>query len=660
MEPQKLTMHEAYKKFCSKHPLKKLSMPKSDLVWSYYDINSRNENIVIFLHGICGTAGCYFYQLDELANLGFRVISFQYPCYNYLKDWIKNMCNILEYLNIKKGHFFASDLGGYLIQLYAKLYPSKIESLILCNSYRRTDDFAAISSFRNVYGKLYSFLPHVLLKKIILEDYIYGNYVNIDLKEKNSLEFMSNEIDLISAADLGGRISLQLSSESVDKLYINEKSITILQTLNNMYTDSLNEDMKKAYPFAKHAIMKSGGSFPYLSRYEEVNMYILVHLRNNCNAAFVKEQISNMSYIHRQKSEEGNIGQISFGKNFPSLNEGKHKKSNQESCKIIRSVKQSINDHPCDCSNPNGSKFNSSCCHNNSTYAFRERQESEQGKNEILNIQKNKLDNVYEKDHCNFNFYKHGSYNSYENFSRKDTLTSDEITNTTEHVNNYSYGNYYEDNKQNYHSGDSYSGGSHNGDSHSGDTRNSDIRNSDIRNSDTRNSDIRNSDTRNSDIRNSDIRNSDIRSSNTSSGYNNHVHVHTDERNAKFNKRSTKGYDQQYRYDEQDDNYSNVHNLTNDEFANNPNVFNINHNDGNYRNSYYEERNTIYTDDNRYSNIGKERTYASNEKCGVNNPNLANSEQYYNESLNYQENFNENDTTYNHANVNKNDIFCHF
>lgn len=301
MDDCDFSMLEAYKQFCSKYPLKKLSMPKSDLVWSYYDINPRYENIVIFLHGICGTAGCFFYQIDYLTKLGCRVISLQYPSYSYLKNWIKNLCNILEYLNVKKAHFFASDLGGYLIQLYSKLYPSRVESLVLCNSYRSTEPFASVSSLRSVYGKVYSFFPHMLLKKIILENYIYLNYSRVDLKEKNSLEFMSNELDCIAAADLGGRISLQLSSEVVDGIYVPDRNITILQTLNNLHSDQMNDDMRSAYPQAKHAIMKSGGPFPYLSRHEEVNLYLSVHLRNNGNPKFVKEQICSLESM---RSEE--------------------------------------------------------------------------------------------------------------------------------------------------------------------------------------------------------------------------------------------------------------------------------------------------------------------------------------------------------------------
>lgn len=307
-----VSIQEAYKEFCSRYPLKKLSMPKNDSVWSYYDINVKNESVIIFLHGICGTAGCFFYQMDYLSKLKYRIISLQYPCYSYIKDWIKNLCNILEYLNIKEAHFFATDLGGYLIQLYAKLYPSKIKSLILCNSYRRTEDFATVASLRNIYGKVYSFLPHIILKNIMIEDYIYVNkQLHMNLKEKNALEFMSNELDVIPASDLGGRICLQLSSEIVDSIYVNDKVITLIQSPNNMLTDKLNEDMRKAYPKAKHALMKSGGHFPFLSRHEEVNLYILIHLRNNDHPDFVKGQIHMMSQINNQgetrNSQEDNV-----------------------------------------------------------------------------------------------------------------------------------------------------------------------------------------------------------------------------------------------------------------------------------------------------------------------------------------------------------------
>ncbi|CAD2099944.1 acid cluster protein 33 homologue, putative [Plasmodium vinckei lentum] len=609
MELDKLSMHEAYKEFCSRHPLKKLSMPKSDLVWSYYDINSRNEHAVIFLHGICGTAGCYFYQLEKLSNLGFRVISLQYPCYNYLQDWIKNMCNILEYLNIKKAHFFAADLGGYLIQLYAKLYPSKIGSLILCNSYRQTEGFAAIASIRSIYGKLYSFLPHVVLKKIIIEDYIYGDCRYTDLKEKNSLEFMSNEIDLISASDLGGRISLQLSSDVVDSIYANDKCITVMQTLNNMYPDSINDDMKKAYPNAKHAIMKSGGPFPYLSRYDEVNMYILIHLKNNISDEYVKERIANMSYIEREKNCDDIINHYLGNKTKSSNRKEENSKKNlyDDNNTDVNNYSSYNNDTLGDtkvsyhsysnyeqCSNKvtHGNNNNRNG-NNKSTYFYNEwrmeddiddpklayenkytipteksyeqKKVSEIIRSDMQSGIKDRMENDiknhyrYKNEESDLNTYKYDSYNCDDNFSRKDTVTSEEVLEANED-NNYSYGNHYANNEYNngYDKTNQYN------------------------------------------INNSNYKNND---------------------NVTYSKKSL--YEENFNKSNLD-----IVNFIDDKHGNISKKSNINLKGSHFNTSYNNNRNTTY-EDVPYDN-NNEYTYTSNENFNDTNQKVSNSENYYN------------------------------
>lgn len=45
--------------------------------------------------------------------------------------------------------------------------------------------------------------------------------------------------------------------------------------------DKLKHEVYKFYPGSKQALLKDGGDFPFLSRSDEVNMYIEVHLRAN-------------------------------------------------------------------------------------------------------------------------------------------------------------------------------------------------------------------------------------------------------------------------------------------------------------------------------------------------------------------------------------------
>ena len=47
----------------------------------------------------------------------------------------------------------------------------------------------------------------------------------------------------------------------------------------NALSEQAREDLYKMYPNSKRASLKDGGSFPFLSRFEEVNLHILIHLR---------------------------------------------------------------------------------------------------------------------------------------------------------------------------------------------------------------------------------------------------------------------------------------------------------------------------------------------------------------------------------------------
>lgn len=44
-------------------------------------------------------------------------------------------------------------------------------------------------------------------------------------------------------------------------------------------SDEAREEIYKMYPNGKRASLKEGGSFPFLSRFEDVNLMILIHLR---------------------------------------------------------------------------------------------------------------------------------------------------------------------------------------------------------------------------------------------------------------------------------------------------------------------------------------------------------------------------------------------
>ena len=54
----------------------------------------------------------------------------------------------------------------------------------------------------------------------------------------------------------------------------------LLSIVYGMVSQDVRDETYKFYPNAKLAHLKTGGNFPYLSRTEEINMFILIHLRN--------------------------------------------------------------------------------------------------------------------------------------------------------------------------------------------------------------------------------------------------------------------------------------------------------------------------------------------------------------------------------------------
>ncbi|AFZ80928.1 hypothetical protein BEWA_003360 [Theileria equi strain WA] len=126
----------------------------------------------------------------------------------------------------------------------------------------------------------------MILKNIFIDSYICpleGAETKLELREQHAREFMASELDHLSAADLGSRVSLQLTGEVVTGAITSlfpQNRMLIIETFNNTNPDQLNDDIRHMYPYAKIATMKSGGDFPYLTRPDELFIFVQVFLNN--------------------------------------------------------------------------------------------------------------------------------------------------------------------------------------------------------------------------------------------------------------------------------------------------------------------------------------------------------------------------------------------
>ncbi|XP_076331380.1 maspardin-like isoform X2 [Tachypleus tridentatus] len=244
-----ISLSPEYVSFRSTIPQKKIIVdddPKK--VWTIYDAGPKNITCpLICLPPVSGTADCFFRQIIALTTKGYRVISV---------------------------HIFGASLGGFLAQKFAEATSScpRIHSLILCNTFADTTIFNYTDS-----AVFFWVMPSLILKKIVMSSYSKGI---LPSEIADSVDFMVDKLDSLTKPELASRLTLNCMSCYVEPQKLKDIPMTIISVFDKSALSHIVRDgLFKLYPAAKKAHMKTGGSFPYLSRSDEVNLYIQVHLR---------------------------------------------------------------------------------------------------------------------------------------------------------------------------------------------------------------------------------------------------------------------------------------------------------------------------------------------------------------------------------------------
>jgi len=256
--------------------------------WRYYDFGDKTAPTLVFLHGATGTAEIFYKQILSLAPKGYRLISVQYPGYSNYGRLLNALDKFLDEVNAPEVHIFGTALGGYIAQCYAHFRPHRVLSLILCCSFPDTAYYANANPFSEVFN----WTPDFLLKRMLL-----ANFPTTELETEiaNSIDFMVEQLESVKRDDLASRLSLNCTLGPLvkEELTMPEINITIIDVLDDVIIpEKVREGLYKAYPNARQATLKTGGNFPYLSRADEINMHLEVHLRSVCNIATITLQNS--------------------------------------------------------------------------------------------------------------------------------------------------------------------------------------------------------------------------------------------------------------------------------------------------------------------------------------------------------------------------------
>lgn len=278
MKKSALTESPEYQSFRGSVPLKKVPAdPENpDKYWQLYDCGPRDQTCpVVCLPPVSGTADVYFLQCLALSAKGYRVIAVESPPYWSIEEWCKGFRNLLTYLDLEKVHLLGSALGGFLAQKFAEFTRPcpRVASLILCNTFTDTTIFNFAES-----AQMFWLMPATVLRSIITAGL---ETAQMDISIGQSVDFMEERLSSLAQTELASRLALNCHPNYVQPQQVNDLPVTII----NVWDDSalsqqVKEDLYKCYPHAKLGHLKSGGNFPFLSRSDEFNLFILIHLRN--------------------------------------------------------------------------------------------------------------------------------------------------------------------------------------------------------------------------------------------------------------------------------------------------------------------------------------------------------------------------------------------
>eukprot|EP00927_Polykrikos_kofoidii_P009871 TRINITY_DN14141_c0_g1_i1.p1 TRINITY_DN14141_c0_g1~~TRINITY_DN14141_c0_g1_i1.p1 ORF type:complete len:358 (+),score=49.42 TRINITY_DN14141_c0_g1_i1:185-1258(+) len=269
-----------FSRFQSTYPLQKIHLPRAahHALWDCFQAGPTVGcgDPIVFVHGTTGCAGTFFYQVDALAAKGYRVISAQYPAYYTCEEWCKGFDHFLDALKCRAVHLFGAGLGGFLAQRFADLFPLRVRSLILCNSFAATNVFAESSG---PLSTMVHVTPTPLLRKLILD--WFPEVGDFDFGGKQAIDWMAQRVNDFTGDELAARLTLNCTACVAGlKMRLDHERITLLESgSDTMVPDVVRQELRQRYPAARLAQLKGRGDFPYLALPEEVTLFVQVHLR---------------------------------------------------------------------------------------------------------------------------------------------------------------------------------------------------------------------------------------------------------------------------------------------------------------------------------------------------------------------------------------------
>jgi maspardin len=245
--------------------------------WVYYDWGPRTfGEPLLCLHPVVGSAESFYRQVLSLAERGYRVIAPQLPVYWSPAEFCDGLHTFLDMLHVRRVHIYGAGLGGFLAFHYAARRPDRVSSIATTHAFVATDSVA----HNIVYSSsVLRWLPEFLVRSAVRSLFPKGR---AELFVAEAAEFAIANTMAVSRDHLASRLSLLVTASTVvGRLRIPDTRVTMIDVIDVANPASSTDDARQALPHARHAMLKSGGEFPYLAAPDDVVMHLVIHLRRN-------------------------------------------------------------------------------------------------------------------------------------------------------------------------------------------------------------------------------------------------------------------------------------------------------------------------------------------------------------------------------------------
>uniref|UniRef100_A0A7S1TMN2 Maspardin n=1 Tax=Erythrolobus australicus TaxID=1077150 RepID=A0A7S1TMN2_9RHOD len=250
--------------------------------WTYYDWGPRDfREPLVCLHGLAGAADAFFHQILSLAPRGYRVILVELPPESTVSGVCEALTQFFDTLLLATVHLYGVGLGGFIALNFAAARPDRVASLALTHAFLSTEKL--VRAVRLPPLVVLKWCPIFVLQNAVVGLLPRGQ---VELHLAMATEFLIARTLEVGRESLIARLELALTpghSLSPQRISLSATKITFIDAVGIMSSVSaqLSSELRSHFPQARHALMKDGADFPYLTNADEVSMHLLVHLRRN-------------------------------------------------------------------------------------------------------------------------------------------------------------------------------------------------------------------------------------------------------------------------------------------------------------------------------------------------------------------------------------------